>query len=104
MQLWRLVSELTEQLAQNRAVTASLQAQAGSVNVRPSPGVHHLVFVLFFSLRRRIKALDLHFGGIQFRFSCYLAMLTFASRFNTHLSQGGQTIHDPRFKSLNTLP
>ncbi|GJJ09212.1 hypothetical protein Clacol_003434 [Clathrus columnatus] len=32
MQLWRLVSELTEQLAQNRAITASLQAQAGSVN------------------------------------------------------------------------
>ncbi|KAF8519392.1 hypothetical protein BU17DRAFT_33409, partial [Hysterangium stoloniferum] len=32
MQLWRLVTELTEQLAQNRSITASLQAQAGAVN------------------------------------------------------------------------
>ncbi|KAF8591694.1 hypothetical protein K439DRAFT_1241440, partial [Ramaria rubella] len=31
LQLWRLVSELTDQLAHNRAITASLQAQAGSV-------------------------------------------------------------------------
>ena len=32
-QLWRLVAELWDQLAQNRAITASLQAQAGSVKV-----------------------------------------------------------------------
>lgn len=33
IQLWRLVAELSDQLAHNRAITASLQAQAGSVKV-----------------------------------------------------------------------
>jgi hypothetical protein len=32
-QLWRLVTDFWDQLAQNRALTASLQAQAGSVKV-----------------------------------------------------------------------
>lgn len=43
-QLWKLVLELTEQLGQNRAAIASLQAQAGSVNVRKHS------FVSFFSV------------------------------------------------------
>ncbi|KAF8491964.1 hypothetical protein JB92DRAFT_3128160 [Gautieria morchelliformis] len=35
-QLWRLVAELSDQLTQNRAITASLQAQAGSVKLAAS--------------------------------------------------------------------
>jgi hypothetical protein len=33
--LWSLISELSEQLSQNRAVTAGLQAQVAEVKVRP---------------------------------------------------------------------
>jgi hypothetical protein len=35
MQLWSLITELSEQLNQNRSVSVSLYAQAGNIKVRP---------------------------------------------------------------------
>jgi hypothetical protein len=70
MQLWRIVTELTEQLAQNRSITASLQAQAGAVNVSCGKcsltGINSLYFALKsaashqgtgFALRRYVASL-----------------------------------------------
>lgn len=39
MQLWSLITELSEQLSQNRSVSVSLYAQAGNIKVN----VHRLV-------------------------------------------------------------
>ena len=58
-QLWRLVVELSDQLSQNRAITASLQAQAGSVKVGivSSPVIKAHLHP-WYSLRPLIRELD----------------------------------------------
>lgn len=67
--LWTIISELSEQLSQNRSVAVSLYGQADAVNVSPPSETHCILLMRLMRNRVRLfmEKLDLYFGGVCHR-------------------------------------